>query len=121
MAKKRDIGRFKAKKRNRGMPMFEQKESTPKDMPKLDLVMEPETSMDVARLLADEIKKKWPNATIPTTISGKHTKLTRDVMAEFDAETVKKMVRVLVWDFEEIKKNKAFFPPSSHLNTPWLD
>lgn len=117
--KDRSIRRKKPNKRIRGTPMFDAPKA--KEPSTKDLVMEPETSMDIARLLADEIIKKWPDAKIPTAIAGKHVKFAKDVVAEFDSSTIKSMIRVLVWDFEEIKKNKAFFPPCNHLTWPWID
>ncbi len=88
---------------------------------KATLVKPPETSMDIARLLADEIKKKWSDAQIPMSMSGKHLKLMSSLLEEFPSDAVRNMIRILVWDFDEIKKNKGFFPPSSHLSWPWLD
>lgn len=116
---RRNIKKIKGKRRTRGTPMFDKPIEIKEDKNKL--IKEPESNMDVARLLADEIIKKWPDATTPTNVSGKHTKLSNDIINEFDGQTVLSMIRILVWDFEEIRKNKSFFPPSSHLNWPWID
>jgi hypothetical protein len=117
--KDRNLQRVQTKKRIRGTPMFD----PPKPVAEIDtnLVKEPESIMDVARLLADEIKKKWPDAQTPSSLAGKHAKLSQTIVEEFGGEVIRSMIRVLVWDFEEIKKNKAFFPPSNHLNWPWID
>lgn len=117
--KHRSIKRKKAKKRIRGTPAF--------DNPLVGTVkpvesITPETNMDVARLLVDEITKKWPDAKtrLPENLSGKHVKLTRALTEEFNGEQIRSMIRVLVWDFEEIKKSKAFYPPCPS-DYPWID
>lgn len=120
--KKKDnnLRRKKSKKRVRGAPAFFQPETS--NLLHKEMVMAPESSTDVARLVKDEIKKRWPDATgLPETISGKHIKLIKNILEEFPNESVKEMVRILVWDFDEIKKNKGFFPTSNHLNWPWID
>lgn len=116
--KDKKLRRSKPKKRIRGAPIFGAASISP---PKTDLVMSPESAMDIARLLLDEIHKKWPNVEMPTSVTGKHTKLNKNLLEEFSGDALKEMIRVLVWDFEAIKTNKTFFPSSSHLNWPWLD
>lgn len=118
--KKKKINKSLKRSKNRtvrGTPFFDE----PIKHEKTDLVMEPETFMDVARLLADEIKKKWPDGELPEKISGKHIRLANEISKEFAGDTIISIIRILVWDFEEIKKNKAFFPPCSHLSWPWID
>lgn len=113
------LRRKKSKKRTRGATLLFKPELETK--PK-ELIMAPETPTNVARLLKDEIKKRWPDALgLPETISGKHIKLSKTMIEEFSPETVKEMIRIVVWDFDEIKRNKGFFPTSNHLNWPWID
>ena len=98
MKKKKDrsLQRIKPKKRVRGTPMFD----SPKFVePSSSLVKEPESNMDVARLLADELKKKWPDAQIPMSLAGKNAKFSQSIFEEFGGETINSMIRVLVWDF----------------------
>jgi len=127
MASKKKITRVKNKTQNRSFPMFDKKIEKTQEAKeeeenlKATLVRPPETSMDIARLLADEIKKKWADAQIPMSMSGKHLKLMETMLQEFSSDSVRSMIRILVWDFDEIKKNKGFFPTSSHLSWPWLD
>jgi hypothetical protein len=116
----KNLHRKKPKRRVRGAPIFFKPNIEVEN--EKELIMPPETSSDIARLLKDEIKKRWPDAVgLPETISGKHVKILKGVVEEFQGETVREMVRILVWDFDEIQKNKGFFPPSSHLKWPWLD
>jgi hypothetical protein len=118
--KKRSIKRRNTKRRVRGAPAFFKPEVS--NTNQKDKIMIPETPEDVARLLKDEIKKKWPDAAgLPEIVSGKHAKLLKLILSEYLPETILDMVRVLVWDFDEIKKNKSFFPPCNHLNWPWID
>lgn len=122
MKNKRDknLRPVKPKRRVRGVPALFKPNIEETKLP--NMVKDPESPMDVARLLRDEIKKRWPDASgIPDTISGKHTKLLKNVLEEFPGETVREMVRVIVWDFDEIQRNKGFFPPCNHLNWPWID
>lgn len=118
--KDRSVKRKKAKKRVRGTPAFDNPlRGTVKPVESI----EPETGMDIARHFADEVTKKWPDAkaSLPMNLSGKHVKLTRTLAEEFSGEQIKSMIRVLVWDFEEIKKSKTFFPPCADLVRPWID
>jgi len=116
MSKK--INRVKKKARNHSLPFFD----SPKPLLHKDLQpKEPETPMDIARYLSDEIKKKWPNAIIPDQLSGKHQSQLKMMLQEYTPQNIREMIRLLVWDFETIKNDKAFFPPSSHLEYPWLD
>lgn len=119
--KKPKIERKSRPRRVRGAPLFDAPKPVADNAPNPNLVKDPETYMDVARFLADEVKKKWPEAVTPEAVSGKFIRLNKNLLEEFSPENVREMIRILVWDFDEIKKNKAFFPPSNHLVWPWLD
>lgn len=117
---RKNLRRKKPKRRVRGVPALFRPDVS--ELGGKDMVMSPESSIDVARLLRDEVKKRWPDASgLPETISGKHTKLLKDVLEEFSTDAVREMVRIIVWDFDEIQRNKGFFPTSSHLKWPWID
>jgi hypothetical protein len=121
MAKKKPkIGRTSRPRRVRGTPLFDAPKK-PEQAPNYHLVKDPENYMDIARFLSDEVKKKWPEAVTPETVTGKHIRMNKTLLEEYTPENIREMIRVLVWDFDEIKKNKGFFPPSSHLVWPWLD
>ncbi len=79
--------------------------------------MPPQDPIGAFRFFSDESRKKW--ADVPSTDPlRKHLKCFRDLLGSYGGETLREMIRLLVWDWEVIQSLKVgnsvvFFPPSA--------
>jgi len=110
----------KIRKVTRRAPLFDNAVLEKKDTK--DLVILPNSAIDIARLMRDEVLSKYPDTKLPQSLTGKHSKILNMMIDEFGPSAVREMIRILVWDFDVIKSNpKDFYPPCATLNFPWLD
>ena len=105
----------KAVKRNRrGAPTLFNSPSVVKKS-KLVSPVPPRTWQDVFALFKTETRKRWSEAHLPVNLDPKSWKmLERQISNCYESRTILEMVRVLVWDWESLRKNVWPHYPDQH-------
>lgn len=82
----------------------------------------PQSPQDVLEILRSEIRSKYgfdASRSVPMTPeAATHKIVAKTILEKYPSDVVIKMLRVLVWDWEQVR---TFFPPAPGVRTPTLE